>query len=108
MAVANSGASLTSVSTKQAGSAITFTSVCKQHGMQVAVASYSGGGSVLVTLEVSMDNTNWTQVAQVIITSTGQHYVSNGPPLPALYARANLVSIAPGTTVTLSATLACE
>lgn len=109
MAVANSGASLTSVTTAQAGSAITFTSVCKQHALHVVVSNYTGGGKAIVSLEVSMDNVNWFSVAPIlVVTTNGNHYLTNSSPLPALYCRANLVSITPGTSLTLSAQVACE
>jgi hypothetical protein len=112
MAVSNSGASLTAQTSAAAGTAITFTSVCKRHGMAVQVATFTGTGGALVRLELSMDNSNWFPApggGSVRVTGTGTYYVASLQDYPALYARANLLTIdASVSSISLGAILASE
>jgi hypothetical protein len=100
MSVSNSGTSLSGASSAGAGTAITFVSVCKSHGVAVTVTGYTGTGSATLGLDVSMDDSNWYALpGNILITGNGTYYMPSpvqggGAKAPALYVRANLRSVA--------------
>jgi hypothetical protein len=115
VSVNNSGASLSSATSTGAGSAITFATVCSRHSMAVVTTEFSapspGAGANLgavVSLEVSMDDTNWRSIGSVKIYQNGLAWVDGDREVPALYARGHLISIDTGVSLSVSSTCASE
>ena len=112
MAVSNSGASLSAVTSTGAGAAITFTTVCSRHAHAITVTGFTGTGTARVRLEISMDDATWFPIdrgGNKVITGNGTYYARSEEDYPALYVRSNLTEIdSTVTAISVSSIVASE